>query len=61
MLRVTKGPIFVGAELGAPERRFGVTIKTDSGTVSYTARHTRPERVIAWMVTPAGELTTVPS
>jgi hypothetical protein len=60
-MNVKSGPVLVGAELGVAEQRFAVVIETDDGPVTHMARHSRPERVIAWMVTPSGRLVTVPS
>ena len=61
-MNVRSGPHFVGGELGVAERRFAVVVGADNGPATHVApRGVRPERVIAWMVTPAGELITAPS
>jgi hypothetical protein len=61
-MRVESGPHLVGGELGVAEQRFAVVVGTDNGPVTHLGpRGLRPERVIAWMVTPAGRLITVPA
>jgi hypothetical protein len=60
-MNARRATALIGGELGVPERRFAVVEETDAGPVAYVAAsRVAPERVIAWMRTPDGELITAP-